>query len=189
MDALDLADWGGSIAAAISIVFLFKKSLWYWYFSIGATLLWFYVFVETDTMMVAGLQLFYTIFAVYGIARWYRQKKGVTVPRWLDHAGAGVAVAIFAAAAAITDFADWPSYVEFAAVALSIAANWLTAMKIIWCWPVWIATNVLFALMFFHFELWGLFSMQFVYAALSVAGWYAWWRDARVGAPRALAHA
>ena len=179
VDSLTLADWGGSIAAAVSIAFLFKKSLWYWYFSIVATVLWFYVFLETDSLMVAGLQLFYTVFALYGIARWHRQKRGRDVPRWLDHAGAGLAVLILVATVAATEFADWPSYVELAAVALSILANWLTALKVIWCWPIWISTNVLFALMFFHFELWGLFVMQFVYAALAVAGWYAWSRERR----------
>jgi len=30
MDPLVVADWGGSIAGAISIVFLLRKSLGYW---------------------------------------------------------------------------------------------------------------------------------------------------------------
>jgi nicotinamide mononucleotide transporter len=176
MDLLTLADWGGSIAAAVSIVFLFKKSLAYWYFSILATLLWFYVFIRTDSLMVAGLQIFYTVFALYGIARWHLQNRGHTVPGWLDHVGGGLAIVIFIGTIVASEFSDWPSYVEFSAVALAILANWLTALKIIWCWPIWIATNVLFALLFFHFELWGLFSMQFVYAVLSVVGWTAWSR-------------
>jgi nicotinamide mononucleotide transporter len=176
-DALTLADWGGSVAAAISIVLLFRKSLWYWYFSIVATLLWFYVFLSTESAMVAGLQIFYTVFAVYGIARWYLQEHRRNVPGWLDHAGLGLAVLIFIFTVALTEFVDWPSYVEFSAVALSILANWLTAMKVIWCWAVWISTNVLFATLFWHFELWGLFSMQFVYGALSVVGFLTWQRD------------
>ena len=69
-DAITLADWGGSLAAGVSIVCLFRKSLWYWYVSIVATALWLYVFLKTDSRMVAGLQAFYIAFAAYGIARW-----------------------------------------------------------------------------------------------------------------------
>jgi nicotinamide mononucleotide transporter len=168
------ADWGGSIAAAGSIVCLFRASLWYWYLSIVATTLWFALFLATDSLIVAGLQLSYTLFALYGIARWWLEARGRLVPGWLDHLGAAVAFGILAATVAVTDFAGWQSWVELAAVALAIAANWLTAQKVIWCWPVWISTNVLFGLLFWDAQLWGLFLMQFVYAALSVAGFAVW---------------
>ena len=186
LDWLTLFDWGGSVAAAISIVFLFRKSLGYWYFSIVATVLWFFVFVETESAMVAGLQLFYTVFALYGIARWRVQRRGLVVPSWLEHAGAGLALTIFVATIAVTEFSTWPSFVEFAAVALSILANWLTALKVVWCWPVWITTNALFAVLFLHLELWGLFTMQFVYAGLSVVGLWFWLRPAAATAPGAF---
>ena len=87
MDPLVVADWGGSIAGAISIVFLLRKSLGYWYWSIVATLLWLYLFIETESLMVAGLQLFYTAFAVYGIARWHLERRSLAVPRRLDPPG------------------------------------------------------------------------------------------------------
>jgi len=174
MIPVPVADWAGSIAAAISIVFLFKKSLWYWYFSIIATALWFYVFVRSDSLNVAGLQVFYTLFAVYGITRWFMQKRQRLVPAWLDHAGAILALTILGVTLSLTEFSGWTTWLELSAVALSIFANWLTALKIVWCWPIWILTNVLFALLFFHLELWGVFSMQFVYAVLSLVGWRMW---------------
>jgi nicotinamide mononucleotide transporter len=176
VDAITLADWGGSVAAALSIVLLFRKSPGYWYLSIVATSLWFYVFVETESAMVAGLQVSYTLFALYGIARWHVEARGNPVPAWLDHVGAAIALGILAVTVAIADFVDWTTSVELVAVALAILANWLTALKVIWCWPVWIATNVLFGVLFWHFELWGLFTMQWVYALLSVGGFVAWHR-------------
>jgi len=184
MDPLVVADWGGSIAGAISIVFLLRKSLGYWYWSIVATLLWLYLFIETESLMVAGLQLFYTAFAVYGIARWHLERRSLAVPRRLDHAGALVAVSILVATIALSDFASWASWIELTAVALSILANWLTALKVVWCWPIWIATNVLFGILFWHLGLWGLFGMQFLYGALSVVGWWTWRREASPEAPR-----
>jgi len=48
-----VADWGGSLLAGVSIVCLFRKSLWYWYASLGSSALWFYLFVATSTLMVA----------------------------------------------------------------------------------------------------------------------------------------
>jgi nicotinamide mononucleotide transporter len=187
MIPVPVADWAGSIAAGISIVFLFRKSLWYWYFSIVATALWFYVFLQTDSLNVAGLQVFYTLFAVYGIARWHLQRRQRSVPGWLDHAGAVLALTILAATLSLTTFAGWLTWVELAAVALSIFANWLTALKIVWCWPIWISTNILFALLFFQLELWGVFSMQFVYAVLSLAGWRVWLAEERSFAEASIA--
>jgi hypothetical protein len=56
-----LADWGGSLLAGIAIVCLFRKSLWYWYASLGSSALWFYLFVTSSTLMVAGLQVSYAL--------------------------------------------------------------------------------------------------------------------------------
>lgn len=170
-----LADWGGSFLAGISIVCLFRKSLWYWYASLGSSALWFYLFVATSTLMVAGLQVAYALFAVYGIVRWRRPSGS----RAFDHVGTAIALGIFALAVAVTTFDGWAAYVEFAAVALSILANWLTAMKIVWCWPVWMSTNVLFAVLFYDAGLWGLFATQFLFFALSLVGWTAWLRERR----------
>ena len=178
-----LADWGGSALAAVSIVCLFRKSMGYWYASLGANALWFYLFLESSALMVAGLQVSYALFAVYGIVRWRRERTTGELPRAYDHAGTALALGIFALSVAASSFGDWPSYVEFAAVALSIFANWLTAMQVIWCWPVWMSTNVLFAALFFEHELWGLFTMQFLFFALSVIGWREWQREAAVPAP------
>ena len=49
-------------------------------------------------------------------------------------------------------------------------------MKIVWCWPVWILSNVLFAILFYERDLWGLFLVQFLFAALSVLGYREWLR-------------
>ncbi len=186
IDPITGADWGGSLVAALSIVALFRKSLWYWYLSIVATLLWFYVFVQTDSAMVAGLQLFYVLFSLYGIARWAVERRGGVVPGRLDHAGAGLAVGILVATVALSEFTHWSAYVELGAVAAAILANWLTALKVIWCWPVWIASNILFAILFWHLDLSGLFLMQFVYAVLSVLGYYSWRREQAAPSPAAI---
>jgi len=179
VDWTTAADWGGSLAAAGSIVCLFRTSLWYWYLSIVATTLWFALFLATDAPIVAGLQLSYTLFALYGIARWRLESRLRPIPSRLDHVGAAVALGILACSILLAELDGWRSWVEVAAVALSIAANWLTARKRIWCWPVWISTNLLFAVLFWDAELWGVFVMQFVYAGSSVVGFTAWWRERR----------
>ena len=121
----------------------------------------------------------YTLFALYGIARWRLESRLQPIPSRLDHVGAAVALGILACSILLAELDGWRSWVEVAAVALSIAANWLTARKRIWCWPVWISTNLLFAVLFWDAELWGVFVMQFVYAGLSVVGFTAWWRERR----------
>jgi nicotinamide riboside transporter PnuC len=108
-----------------------------------------------------------------------RDGRGDPATPVFDQLGSAIALVIFALAVAVTSFDGWAAYVEFTAVALSILANWLTAMKIVWCWPVWMTTNVLFAALFYDAELWGLFTTQFAFFALSIVGWLAWVRERR----------
>jgi nicotinamide mononucleotide transporter len=184
-----LADWGGSVLAGASIVCLFRKSLWYWYLGLASNALWFYLFVETSTLMVAGLQVSYAIFALYGILRWRREARGQLLSLAWDHAGTALAVGVLAGTVWATSFAEWTNWVEFTAVAIAILANWLTALKVIWCWPVWILTNVLFAVLFFDQELWGLFLVQFLFAGLSLVGFREWLRERPSGLMAGASHA
>ena len=51
---------------------------------------------------------------------------------------------------------------------------WLTVRENIWCWPVGIANNVFFIILFWNARLYADMGLQVVYIVLSVLGWY-WW--------------
>lgn len=51
---------------------------------------------------------------------------------------------------------------------------WLTVRQNIWCWPIGIANNIFFIILFLDAKLYGDTVLQVIYIVLSVLGWY-WW--------------
>jgi nicotinamide mononucleotide transporter len=64
--------------------------------------------------------------------------------------------------------------VELVAVVVTLAAVWLTARQIIWCWPVSLVSVTLYAVVFYEARLYADMGLQGVYFVLSVYGWWAW---------------
>ena len=69
------------------------------------------------------------------------------------------------------------NWVQFAVVVLQLVANFGTTRKWAWSWPVWIVSNAVGAVYYWHTNYWALFTLQFVLAAMSVYGWRVWRRD------------
>jgi len=51
---------------------------------------------------------------------------------------------------------------------------WLTVEENIWNWPIGIANNVIFLILFWHTNLFSDSALQIVYIVLGALGWY-WW--------------
>jgi nicotinamide mononucleotide transporter len=51
---------------------------------------------------------------------------------------------------------------------------WLTVRQNVWCWPAGLVNVSLFAVVFLHARLYGATSLQVVYVALCLYGWYEW---------------
>ena len=71
---------------------------------------------------------------------------------------------------------DWLSTnrLEAAATVLGLANQWLTIRRNILCWPVGIASVMLFGLVFFDARLYSDLLLQGVYVGLQVYGWHTW---------------
>ena len=66
------------------------------------------------------------------------------------------------------------NWLEAVAVVWGILTVWLTVRQNIWCWPIGSASNVLFAIIFFNERLYAGMTLQIVYIALNLYGWYKW---------------
>jgi nicotinamide mononucleotide transporter len=184
-------DWTGSALVVISLWYLFEKRLAYWHWSNASLVPYFALFFSTRQYMLAGLQASYLIFGVHGLLLWRleraRDHRGETFNEavWYQ-IGWLLSLAIFAYTIRVTDFIDDWTKLQFTIVSLSLLANWATTRKWLWSWPVWLVVNLLQAIYFHHWRLWGQFGLQFVLFSMSVWGWYAWHRVRRdsLGAER-----
>jgi nicotinamide mononucleotide transporter len=66
------------------------------------------------------------------------------------------------------------SALELTAVAVTLAAVYLTARQIIWCWPLALVSVSLYAVVFYQARLYADMGLQAIYFVLSAYGWWAW---------------
>ena len=172
-------DTSGSALVVVSLLFLIEKKPAYWHFSNLSLAPYFLLFVLTQQYMLAGLQVSYLIFGLHGMWLWRleRLRDSTRVPfneHFWYNLGWVLSLLIFAFTAAITDFSNGWNQLQFAATSLALLANWATTRRWLWSWYVWIVVNALQAALFFHLELWAQFGLQWVLAAMSVAGLLHW---------------
>jgi HTH-type transcriptional repressor of NAD biosynthesis genes len=99
--------------------------------------------------------------------------------------------AIYVASAALVA-ASWAGALPFSLLeslgfATGAASVWLVVRASIWTWPVGIANNVVFVVLFLEARLYADMGLQFVYVALSLGGWWLW-LHARAGGRRPIGH-
>ena len=63
---------------------------------------------------------------------------------------------------------------ELIAVVVTLAAVYLTARQIIWCWPLGMVSVTLYAAVFYQAKLYADMGLQGLYFALAIYGWWAW---------------
>ena len=69
------------------------------------------------------------------------------------------------------------------------AAVWLVVKENIWNWPVGIANNILFIVLFWRARLFADMGLQWAYVAISLAGWWYWLRGGAQRSERRIGHA
>jgi nicotinamide mononucleotide transporter len=68
------------------------------------------------------------------------------------------------------------SGVEVWGAVTGLLCVWLLARQNIWTWPIGLANNFLFMVLFWRSKLYADATLQVVFAALAVYGWYRWLR-------------
>ena len=63
---------------------------------------------------------------------------------------------------------------ELVAVVVTLAAVYLTARQVVWCWPLALVSVSMYAVVFYDARLYADAGLQGVYFALALYGWWAW---------------
>jgi nicotinamide mononucleotide transporter len=179
-----ILDFSGALAVIVSLYFLFAKQRAYWHWSNASLLPYFLLYLSGEQWILAGLQVSYLIFGLHGLYLWLleeRRDRGgarFNEPAWYGVTWAA-SLLIFAFTVYLTDFSAAWNWVQVGLVVLALIANFGTTRRWAWSWPVWILSNAVGAVFYFHTGYWALFGLQFVLAAMSVYGWREWQRDER----------
>ena len=72
--------------------------------------------------------------------------------------------------------ANWVEFAGFVATAVGI---WLTTKRLLICWPIVLAADVLYLVVFYHARLLSDALLQVFFIAFTLYGWWHWWRGVR----------
>jgi nicotinamide mononucleotide transporter len=70
-------------------------------------------------------------------------------------------------------------WVEWAGFATTFVGIWLTTRRTLWCWPVVLAADLLYLVVFFRAQLFSDALLQVFFIAFTLYGWLHWWRGVR----------
>jgi len=69
--------------------------------------------------------------------------------------------------------------VELAGFITTAVGIWLTTRRTLWCWPITLAADFLYLVVFYRARLLSDALLQIFFVAFTVYGWWNWWRGIR----------
>jgi nicotinamide mononucleotide transporter len=69
--------------------------------------------------------------------------------------------------------------VEFAGFITTAIGIWLTTRRSMWCWPIVLAADVLYLVVFYRARLLSDALLQIFFVGFTLYGWWHWWRGVR----------
>ncbi|MGH9366107.1 MAG: nicotinamide riboside transporter PnuC [Thermoanaerobaculia bacterium] len=177
-----------AVAALFGIVSVYlsvRENIWSWPTAIVNVSLYILVFFRARLYADMALQVVYIAISIYGWYEWLHGGRGharLSVSRASPRLG--LALLGIAAAASVllgtllsrhTD-ASLP-FVDSAATATSLIAQWMMARKILENWIVWVAVDVVYVAMFLYKSLYLTALLYAVFLILAVMGYRQWKRS------------
>jgi nicotinamide mononucleotide transporter len=170
-------EWIASALGIVSIALLVRQNLWCWPTGIGQVTLYIFIFYDARLYSNMGLQVAFVVLQAYGWIHWIfggEARDTLPVTRIRTPGALLSGAATIAGTAGLgygmntyTDAAL--AYWDAATTAMSLVAQYLQARKIIECWLLWIAVDVL-AIGIFAYQ--GLYVTTVLYAVfLGLASW------------------
>lgn len=189
---MNLSDWIEPIAVVTgiaSVALTVRQQISNWPIGIVSSVLFLTLFVQAGLYADSSLQVFYVVLGIYGWWHWlHGGPRGNDLPVTTASPRTRLALAILAVAATVafgaflTTTNDSLPYPDAATTVLSLMAQFLLTRKNIENWPVWIfGVNVPYVAIYLYKGLALTAALQFVYIALSIAGWVAWRKSMLAG--------
>lgn len=175
----------GVLSGLVCVWLYIREKVSAWPITIISASLFVVLFLHARLYANVGLQGFFIVLAVYGWRQWQSggaEKTGVPVSRITGGAALLLLLITAAASALLTTVLDsatnaaeplWDSL----ATAMSLAAQWMLAKKILENWLVWIAADIIFVYVYVQSALYVTAGLYIVYLVMATTGFLAWRRS------------
>lgn len=192
MSLVSLAEIVGVVFGVTGVWLTVRQSIWCWPAGIVNVSLFAFVFAQSRLYGSAALQLVYLTLSVYGWYKWLHPGDGGRVllvsrtpGRWwipLVVTAGFVAVGFGYYLRTWTDAAL--PFVDAAATACSLVAQFMTTRKWIENWVIWIAVDVVYVGMYATQQLYATSALYAGFLVLAVLGYRDWQRSLTVAVRR-----
>ena len=176
-----------TLLGVISVGLLVRQNIWCWPTGIVMVTLYIFIFYDARLYSDMGLQGAYVVMQAYGWWHWLHGREGeveLPVTRVTPSAASGwVAVGVFGTAGLGTVMARYTdadlAYWDAATTVMSLVAQYLQARKVLECWLVWIAVDVLAIGIYLYKDLHVTTLLYAVFLGLATWGYLSWLRSFR----------
>ena len=175
-------EFASVILAFIAIALGIRGTRWTWPFYFVSSLLYGWLFWESDLFASAAMQLIFITAAVWGWFSW--GSEGVQIPSRLTPAtrmiGAAGIVGLWALLAPVLQsIGGVASRGDAFMLVGSLAAQLLMVLQKMETWPVWIAVDIVGTVLYASQGLYFTSLFYAVLIAMAVTGWRAWFARAK----------
>jgi nicotinamide mononucleotide transporter len=180
---MSLAEAAGFALAVLMVVCSIKELHWSWPLAIASSVLYFFVFQDSQLYGEAVLQIVFVVLALWGWWQWLRpsllKSQGSDIQRMSPRAGWQTAitalalwplVAFFLQHLTDSDVPWWDGFVT----ALSLVGQYLLGRKYLENWLIWIVVNVVSIGLFAYKGLWLTVLLYVIFLVMSGVGWRTW---------------
>ena len=179
---IDYVEVFGVVAAFLCVWLYMRQNVWSWPLTILSAGLYVVVVFQARLYADMGLQGVYIILGVYGWYQWLyggQERNELTVSQ-LTRTMALVLLGLVAAGTGLMAYtlstytdASLPFW-DSLTTAMSLAAQWMLAKKVLENWLVWIVADTLYVGIYIHKGLYLTAGLYLAYLGLAVAGYLAW---------------
>ena len=171
-----------AVLGAIGVYLSVRQNIWSWPIGIAGVTLYVIVFYRARLYAQMGLQVVYIVISFYGWYMWLYGGPGrTTLPvtrakrhHWIILAILGIAGAWVTGTllGRHTD-ASLPD-LDSAVTSTSLVAQWMMTRKLLECWIVWVAVDLVYIGMFIHQQLYPTAVLYVVFTVLAAWGYVQW---------------
>ena len=180
---MSLTEAAGFALAVMMVLCSIKELHWSWPLAIASSVLYFFVFQDSQLYGEAVLQIVFAVLALWGWWQWLRpsllQTQGSDIQRLSPRAGWQIAitalalwplVAFFLQHLTDSDVPWWDGFVT----ALSLVGQYLLGRKYLENWLIWIVVNGVSIGLFAYKSLWLTVLLYVIFLVMSWIGWRTW---------------